>query len=155
MGIEDKTAGSSGLKPAELPERYWPALSAWDIVEVEHGLPMYFVEFTRNVSVPLPRMWIVQEDLILLDAVRQIGSRWMHSLKICDMLRPDTAQRSAFTVVNELWRVPLEGRERSLVLVRDQNNRLFAPMAVIPNPEELLANAELIWHRKVRAAGTH
>lgn len=155
MGIEDKVADVSGLKPADLPERYWPALSAWDIVEVEHGLPMYFVEFTRNVSVPLPRMWIVQEDLVLLDAVRQIGSRWMHSLKVCDMLRPDTAQRSAFTVVNELWRVPLERRGTALVLVRDQNNRLFAPMAVIPNPEELLDKAELIWHRKVRAAGTH
>lgn len=155
MGIEDKAADVSGLKPADLPERYWPALSAWDIVEVEHGLPMYFVEFTRNVSVPMPRLWIVQEDGVLLDAVRQVGARWMHSLKVCDLLHRDPAQRSALVVVNELWRVPPEGPRRVVVLVRDQNNRLFAPTAVIHNPEEWLTNAELVWHRKVRTADKH
>ena len=130
----------------DVPKRYWPVICAWDVAEASQGAPIYFVEFIRSTNIPIPRTWLVQEDLVLFDVIQQIGVRWMYTLKVFNPLLP--IEDAKVSVISELWRVYSPMHRKDVALIRNTRNELHAPAVRGGEPEELLKDAKLVWHRK-------
>lgn len=140
-------------EPGDLPKRYWPALGVWDVAEMVQGSPIYMIEFVRSTNMPLTRTWLIQEDMVLFDVIQQIGIRWIQKLKVYNPVK--YLQESELSVITELWRAgsPIHGK--GVALVRNVENRLYTPSILGVEPESLLREAKLVWHRTERLKHRH
>ncbi len=137
----------------DLPRRYWPALGIWDVVEMVQGAPIYLVEFIRSTAIPIPRIWLVQEDMVLFDVLRQIGTRWVYTLKVFTPIK--YVQNTDMSEVAELWHAKSDVYGKGVAVVRTKSNHLVTPSVVGLDPEELLKCANLVWHRQERIDNKH
>lgn len=137
----------------EVPRRYWPVITVWDVVEVSQGAPIYMLEFIRSTNLPIVRSWLVQEDLVLFDALEQIGTRWISGLKVFNPFK--SLQDSDVAVISELWRSNCPNYGKDIALVRDTKHKLYAPSVVGVDTDDLMKRAKLVWHRKEHVDNKH